>query len=270
MDRLRLVGRLLRLVGGAASVSLQQELAHRTDLAVRTAMAALGVAGTAGALAAVYAHVERLAGWRFGEAIVLLGTFMVVNGLLQAFVEPNLVWFADRVRNGALDDVLLKPAPSIFMASLATCQPWALSDAALGAALAAAGLRALGADAAPVTAANVFACLLLVLVGAVIAWASRLLLASVAFWAPGLELSVLYSGVWQLGRYPVDVYGPRLRALLTYVVPVAYVSTFPARALTRGADPLALLGGLTAAAGAVWLAAAVWQGGLRRYTSATS
>jgi ABC-2 type transport system permease protein len=41
-------------------------------------------------------------------------------------------------------------------------------------------------------------------------------------------------------------------------------------ALTRGADPAVLLGGLAAAGGAVVVAGAVWRVGLRRYTSATS
>jgi hypothetical protein len=37
-------------------------------------------------------------------------------------------------------------------------------------------------------------------------WASRLLLAVVVFWAPQVELDVLYSALWQCGRYPVQIY----------------------------------------------------------------
>jgi ABC-type uncharacterized transport system permease subunit len=48
------------------------------------------------------------------------------------------------------------------------------------------------------------------------------------------------------------------------------VSTFPARALTREVDGLALAGGVLAAVGSVVVVAAVWNAGLRRYTSATS
>ena len=104
----------------------------------------------------------------------------------------------------------------------------------------------------------------------VVAWAARLLLAGAAFWAPGVDLTTVYAGLWQLGRYPLDVYAPWVRGLLTWVVPVAFVSTFPARALTRGAEPAVLLGGVAAAAGAIAVVGAVWRAGLRRYTSATS
>jgi ABC-2 type transport system permease protein len=270
MERLLLAVRLLRLAGGVFVVSLLQELAHRTNLLVSVLLTALGAAGTVAALAAVYAHVQRLAGWRFGEAVVLLGVYLIVSGLLETFVWPNLLWFGGKVQSGQFDDLLLMPAPTLFTASFGTCRPLALSGAVLGVALVVAGVLALGTDGPSVTPANVLACALLVLAGAVVALALRVLIASVALWSPGLQLDVFFSGLWQLGRYPTDVYAPWVRGLLTYVVPVAFVSTFPARALTRGADPLELAGGVVAAAGAIAVVSAVWQAGLRRYTSATS
>lgn len=270
VHQLVLALRLVRLTGGVFVVSLLQEVAHRTNLLVSLALTALGAAGTVGALAAVYAHVQRLAGWRFGEAIVLLGVYLIVSGLLETFVWPNLLWFGGKVKDGQLDDLLLVPAPSLFTASLGTCRPLALNGAVLGGALLLVGLRALGTDAARVTPGTALACVVLVLVGVVVAWGLRVLIASVALWSPGLELEVCFSALWPLGRYPVDVYAPWLRGLLTYVVPVAFVSTFPARALTRGADPAVLVGGGVAAAGVVAVVCAVWRAGLRRYTSATS
>ena len=258
---------MVRLVGGVFVVSLLQELAHRTNLLVSLGLAALGAAGTVGALAALYAQVERLAGWRFGEALVLLGVYMVVSGLLETFVWPNLLWFGGKVRNGQLDELLLMPAPSLFTASFGACRPVALGGALLGVGLIACGVSSLDA---PVGWPNVAACLVLVLAGTIVAWALRVLVASVALFSPGLDLDVFYSTLWQLGRYPVDVYARPIPWLLTYAVPVAFVSTFPARALTRGADPWLLVGGLAAALGAVVVVSAVWQAGLRRYTGATS
>ncbi len=86
---------------------------------------------------------------------------------------------------------------------------------------------------AQLTAMGALSSLLLLLAGTVIAWATRVLLASLAFWAPGAEPTVLYSGFWQLGRYPIDIYHPIVRGLLIYVVPVAFISSIPARADPR-------------------------------------
>jgi len=259
--------RLARLLLGTLGISLQRELSFRTDLIVRVLLTLLTAAGTVGTLAAVYARVHTLAGWTYGEAVTVLGMFVMVNGLLQALVEPNLEWFAGKVRGGALDDILLKPAPAAFLASLATSRPFALIDVVIGGGITAVGLTRSGASVTPATAT---ACVVLVAVGVVVAWALRFVLASMSFWAGGLELTVLFSAPWQLGRYPTDVYGGRLRLVLTYVVPVAFVSTRPARALAHGASFRTLAAAVAVATGAVAVALGVWRAGLRRYTSATS
>ncbi len=107
-------------------------------------------------------------------------------------------------------------------------------------------------------------------VGMAITWASRVLLASLVFWAPSVELDVLYAALWQFGRYPVSIYRQPLRLLLTYVLPIVFIATLPAETLIQGAHPLLLLAGGTCGAGAIVIAHMAWRAGLRRYTSATS
>lgn len=74
---------------------------------------------------------------------------------------------------------------------------------------------------------------------------------------------------WQFGRYPVSIYHQPVRALLTYVLPVAMLSTVPSLALTRGVDGalIALAGG--AALVAITITNLVWTAGLQRNTGAT-
>jgi len=249
------------------ALSTQRALAHRANLAAEILLTATSVAAGLATLGIVYDHTAALAGWPPAEATVLLGAFFVVSGLLRAFVEPNLSFFAGKVRDGQFDDLLLLPAPSWFLASLGTCEPLALAESLLGAGTIAAGLARLprGPSLGGVLAGGA-----LLLAGLAIAWAARVLLASLAFWAPGIEPSVLYGSLWQLGRYPIGIYSPLLRRLLTSLVPVAFITTVPARALTRGADPRTLATALAFALGAVALTRLVWAAGLRRYTSATS
>lgn len=117
---------------------------------------------------------------------------------------------------------------------------------------------------------SVLAWLLMVTVGIGITWASRVLMASLAFWGPSLQAAVLYKALWQFGRYPVSIYQQPIRFALTYILPVAFITTVPAQALTRGASPLLLMVGLAVGLGAILIAQLVWKAGLRRYTSATS
>lgn len=257
--------RMLRLLSLSVKLSVQRELAHRVNLTFELFQTSVSIGAGLAAVLLLFAQVGQLAGWSRTEVIILLGAYYLVSGLLRTFVEPNLDWFSDRVVKGDLDEKLLQPVPLLFALSLGTCSPLAITQVILGGTV-----MVIGASDIALSAGQVLACLLLLTAGTVIAWASRALLAALAFWAPGLEPTVLYTAFWQLGRYPVAVYHPAVRGLLTYVVPVAFIATFPAQALTRGAQAPLLAGGLLAAAGAVIVVRLVWQAGLRHYTSATS
>ncbi|MDF2631332.1 MAG: hypothetical protein K0R39_5163 [Symbiobacteriaceae bacterium] len=261
--------RLLRILGRVLALSVQRELAHRVNLTISVTMMVIDLAASVATLGLVFTQTATLAGWRPAEALALLGAFQLVTGLLNTFIEPNLAWFAEKVTGGRLDDTLLQPVPSFFMLSLGACQPLALPRVLLGGAL----LVWATVAGEGVTALGVAGCVALLAAGVVITWAVRVLLATLAFWAPGFEPSVLFSAFWQLGRYPVGVYHPVVRQLLTYVVPVAFVATFPAEALMRGGGGLGLgLGALGAGAALLALGAAglAWRAGVRRYTGATS
>ncbi len=259
--------KLLRVFVASFSISLRRSLAFRTNLLFESLATFLGVGAGLAALGIVYTQAETLGGWSAAEAIVLLGTYQVVSGMLWTFIEPNLLWFRGQVVDGRLDDILLQPVPGIYLASLGSCAPRGLLHVVTGRAILAVGGASL--DATPAVA-NVFAWTLLLAAAVAVSWASRVLLACLAFWAPSVEPGVLYSAVWQFGRYPVSMYRQPLRFGLTWVIPVSLMGTLPAQALTRGVDPVHLVAAAIASAGAIGLANAVWQAGLRRYTSATS
>lgn len=257
----------VRLFGAIFSLSLRRSLAFRMNFVFELAVSVLGIGAALAALALVFEQTSSLGGWSRGEAIVLLGTYQIVSGVLWTFIEPNVAWFQNQVTAGRLDDILLQPAPSIFLASLGSCSPLALSQVITGGVVLAVGQRDLGTFPNGVA---VLAWLLLVMVGIALTWASRVFVASVAFWAPGLSQDVLYSALWQFGRYPVSIYRQPIRFALTWIVPLALVATLPARMLTDGPEAVPLVAGPIAAFGAVILVSRVWRAGLRRYTSATS
>lgn len=259
--------KLLGLFAAVFSLSLRRELTFRADLLFRVLASAVAAAAGLAALGLVYTRTETLGGWRLGEAIVLLGTYQIASGVLATFIEPNLVWFGNQVTSGKLDEVLLKPVSALFLVSLGSVSPLGLTEVATGALVLGMGLCEAGI--AP-TAWGVAAWLVLLAVALLVTWASRVLVASVALWAPGASLDVVYGAVWQFGRYPVSLYRQPARFVLTWLLPVAFVATVPAAALTRGASPGLLLGALCVALGAVVVVSAVWGAGLRRYTSATS
>jgi ABC-2 type transport system permease protein len=257
----------LRLAMAIFSMSLRRNLAYRTNLLFDGVSNILTNAAGLAVLGVIYEWTDTLGGWNQAEAVVLFGTWLIVGGVLWTCIEPNLGWFQSQVVEGRLDDVLLQPVPSILLVSLGTCAPLGLVRVLTGLAVVGIGARALG-SAPPVP--DVLAWCSLIVVAVIFTWASRVALASLTFWAPSFQPEVLYMAVWQLGRYPVSIYRQPIQSALTYVLPLALVSTLPAQALTRGASSSALAFAAAATLAMVVVANLAWSAGLRRYTSATS
>lgn len=259
--------RLMRLFGASISLSLRRELAFRTQLIFQMLLTASSILASMATLGIIYTHTSTLGGWNLGESLTLLGTFQIMSGILSAFIEPNLQWFNSQVKNGKLDALLLQPVPSIFMSSLGTCAPLELANMVLGIILVALGLHTLGSIP---TFWNIVDWCIMLSVGAVITWAARVLLASLAFWAPSIDPDIFFGALWQFGRYPISIYHQPIRFMLTYLLPVAFVSTIPSQVLLHGTGPLELGAGLAIGAGALIAVRSIWNAGLRRYTGATS
>ena len=256
-----------RLFGALFSMSLRRTVAFRADLFFELFLTVVTAGSSLAALAVVYTRTDTLGGWAPGQAIALLGTFQILSGLRTAFVEPNIQWFGDQVKNGRFDALLIQPAPAILLASLGTCAPLALLQILLGLGVVAFGLVHAGIT---LTVVGVLAWMVLLLAATAIMWATRVLFATVVFWAFGLNLDVVYEAIWQFARYPVQLYGTPLQLIFTYVFPVALIATVPVDVLTRGGGLIAVPIALAIAAAACTITGLVWRAGLRRYTSATS
>jgi len=80
---------------------------------------------------------------------------------------------------------------------------------------------------------------------------------------------VFYSVV-ELARVPVQAFPLAARLVLAYLVPAAFISTFPSQALLSTLEMGNALLGVLAAAGLLWLSSVFWNYSLRRYVSASS
>jgi len=85
-----------------------------------------------------------------------------------------------------------------------------------------------------------------------------------------LLLTWIFDSVFRMGRYPVGLYPGWLRLVLTWVVPVGFMTTVPAQALAGEVAPGMLWGGVALAIGLLLAASALFRVGLRCYTSASS
>ncbi len=92
-----------------------------------------------------------------------------------------------------------------------------------------------------------------------------------SFWLVQLStIGTLFYSVFETGRYPVSFFPGVVRAVLTFVVPVAFATTFPVDALLGRADLRLLLAGALLAVFGLFATHLFWNYAVRHYSSASS
>jgi ABC-2 type transport system permease protein len=260
--------RYLRLLAVQFRASLQSAMQYRVDFLVQGAMAFFWMAWAVVPLLVVYGTRDSVAGWDFDQALVVMGWFLAMKGVLEGAVNPSLASVVEHIRKGTLDLVLLKPADAQFLLSTAKFAPWHVVDVAAGIGVVAWAFSRLGRWP---SAAGMGAAALLTLSAIAVLYSLWILVVSAAFFVVKVDnLSFLFLSIFDAARWPVSVFTGFWRFVFTVVVPLALMTTFPAEALLgrihAGAVVLAVAGSLAfiASARVVWLRA------IARYTSASS
>lgn len=261
------VRRYVRILAICWRAAVQQQLEYRADLVAKAAMSAFWLAWAAVGVSVYFRFTGSVAGWAYAEVLVVVGLFFTVNGLRQAFLDPNLDLVHDYVRRGTLDHVLTQPVDSQLLVSLRHVGMANLADPVLGLALTALGVHLSGAD---LTVGSVASFALLMGAALALLYAMVLALMCLAVLLVGAEdLGSVSFAVVELARFPVQAYRQPLQTLLL-VVPVAFLTTLPAQALLGRLDPVMLVVAPAVAAAAVAAASLGWHRVLRRYTGASS
>ncbi len=253
------------------NVNLQRDLAYRPDFALQGLQAALWAAWYVYVLRVYFLHTRLLGGWTYHQALALLGVFQIAQGVSAAILTPNLGRIVEYVRKGTLDFVLLKPTSDQFQVSIQHFAVWRTVNVWVGLAL----IVASGVWGEPrgivVGAAQLGLFIILLFAGLLILYSLVLMLMTLAFWFVRVEnLLTLLQVIWETGRYPVSAYQGVVRLILTYVIPVAFITTVPASAIAGRLTASEAAGALGLGSAAFALSTLLWRRGIRAYTSASS
>lgn len=260
--------RYLRLAAVQLRISAAAGMAYRADFLLEGVMSIAWMGLTLLPLIVLYNGRSQVAGWDAPSALIVMGYFMAVRGVLEGVVSPSLVDLVERIRSGAFDYVLLKPVDAQAIISASRFEPWKLFDllGAIGLVIYAFSLR--GHGPAP---ADLALGLLLFVAGVLAMYAMWILCAAAAFWVVRLDnLTYLLGAIFDTARWPVQVFRGAWRVVFTFVIPVALMTTFPAMALLGRLDLRTLLATLGGTVALLVLSRMVWRIALRNYTSASS
>lgn len=260
--------RYLKLLSIFYRNALYSEMEYRANFIANCFMSAFWLAFAILGLQVFFYHRDQIGAWGYYEAMLVVGFYSLFSGIIEAVLQPNMSRIIDQIRTGNFDFVLLKPVNSQFMASLRRLSIWKLADVVMGLGICVYAMvrLAIAPKVLDLAAAAGF-----VLCGAVILYSIWLIMVTSAFWFVRIDnITELFSAVFETGRFPVSVYPSWLRGVLTFVVPIAFITTFPAAAVIGRAAPWLLIVAVLLAVvffgGCVWF----WQFAVRRYSSASS
>lgn len=211
---------------------------------------------------------ENVRGYTISEVLLCFGVVLSAFALAECFFR-GFDTFSATVRTAQFDRILLRPRSLIFQV---LCERIEFSR--LGKLLQAALMLGCGIAAAPVawTPYRALVLAMMILGGCAVFAALFLLYAALCFFTlEGLEfMNVFTDGAREFAAYPLDVYGPALLKICTFIIPYALFQYYPLQYLLgRSSDPrlglLPLLAPLFALP--CW---AVWRIGVRKYKSAGS
>lgn len=265
MSRAGAIGRAL---GAELRVAFMTAMQYRASFLGNAVLALLAVVATLLPLFVVFGVREGVAGWTADEAMLVVGFFIALEGIMRAFVEPNLRAVVEQVRDGSFDFVLLKPIDAQLQVSLHRTAPTKLPHAL-------AGLVVVGVAAArlpePPGAMDWVLAAVLFGAGVVALHALFTMVISTSFWFVRIDnLSHLLQSALETGRWPVGFYQGAVRIFLTVILPVGVMTTWPALALRGALGPGAAALGVGVALGFALAARLVWLAALRSYSSASS
>ena len=260
--------RYLRLLAVQFRASLQTSMQYRMDFLVQGAMAFFWMAWAVVPLLVVFGKRESVAGWDFDQALVVMGWFLAMKGVLEGAVNPSLASVVEHIRKGTLDLVLLKPADAQFLLSTAKFAPWHVVDVAAGIGVVGWAFHRMGRWP---SAAGMAAAALLTLSAVAVLYSLWILVVSAAFFVVKVDnLSFLFLSIFDAARWPVSVFTGFWRLIFTVVIPLALMTTFPAEALLGRIHGTALVAAVAGSLAFVACARLMWLRAIARYTSASS
>jgi viologen exporter family transport system permease protein len=267
-----LVGRLREPLRQAAifaayfSQFIKTRLAYRVDFMIdlMANLVSMGVQLTV--LSVLFSKIEALQGWSYEQVLFIYGFSLLPLGLFN-LVSINLYRFSELyIIEGQFDRILLRPINPLAQVMFSSFGMGGLNEILLGIAVVVHASIKLGLVFGPL---DVLALLLLAITASLVFMGVFLGLTAVSFWMEDrMGLAPPVYNIIRFSRYPVTIFNPMIRMILTFVLPFAWVAFYPATWFigTGEFHRIAMLTPLVGIA-TFGLAYLIWSRGVKRYAS---
>lgn len=263
----------LRIAIRIAGIRLRGQMAYRSSFWMQIFGNFLTHTAEVIALFAMFYQFDSLGGWTLGEVALLHGISMICFSIADA-LTVGMDSVAPQIRSGDFDRVLTRPLSSWMNAATSEFSLRHIGQSVQG-------LLVLGFALTQVDIAWSLDKALLVpmmfATGIALFMALFTVEAIFSFWTVnGVEaINAFTYGGSDLAQFPMHIFGRTMRFLFMWLVPVAFITYFPALHLLDKPDPLGMPGwfvllGPVITIGFCLVVSWGWRQGIRHYRSTGS
>ncbi len=254
-------------------VSVQNFAAYRFDFIIRFLVSAMHLGAELLAVWTIFHNTRTLNGWQTEHMLVLVGVYRLVAGGIRMSIVPNMRKVLTDIRDGTMDFVLLRPINSQVLVSIREFVVWRVSDVLLGATVAFYGAYRLSHD---LSLGAVLLFVLMTTAAFAIIYSIWLMLATLCFWFIRVQnIEMVFWNVFEAGRFPIAIYRPWVQWVLTFILPLAFITTFPAATLAgrdgvEGVPSWSPVAAVVIAGVLLAVSSRFWRFGLKHYSGASA
>ncbi|MFH1183102.1 MAG: ABC-2 family transporter protein, partial [Candidatus Moraniibacteriota bacterium] len=160
--------------------NLMTTTAYKQNFIVMTIAVIIYMAISIIFLKVIFGYINNIAGWNYYEILMIIGSVMIVDGLLWVF-GARVGALGQRIRKGTLDGLITKPADTQFLISFWECDHEDIPRIIIGSLLVYYGVTNLNINIETL-AVNFFFYLILLFNAAIITYSLTLILKTMYFW----------------------------------------------------------------------------------------
>lgn len=214
----------------------------------------------------VFTGTQTLAGYSGNQMVFFYLSFSLVDTVAQLLFR-EVYRFRQLIVSGDFDFALVKPMNPLLRVLLGGADPLDLGMLPLYIL----AVIYMGGRLGYVSEINIVFYVLLLVNGLIISTGFHILVLALGILATEVDHAIMiFRDVVSMGRIPTDVYHEPLRSVMTFVIPVGLMMTFPAKALMGLLSPWMVAASLILGIVFFSLCLRAWRYALSQYSSASS
>lgn len=220
-------------------------------------------------LSIIFTQIPNLKGWSFGEVLFIYGFSLLPKGIDHLLFDNLWMIGYFTVRKGEFDKYLTRPINPLFHVMAERFQVDAFGELIVGVALIATSVPSLNIEWSVL---KIVLVIIAIIFSSFIYTGIKIGTAAISFWTKRSgAITQLFYMMNDFAKYPVDIYNNVVRSLITYIIPFAFTSYFPAVYFMTGENPLFNIGMTVLVSIAVMVVGVlIWNKGIGAYESAGS